>query len=166
MQGLSAGSRPVRTFGLGTAPLRGVLAIILVVAIGVTTSAEADPRHGDQRHGRTEYVVTGLESLGGTSSAGNSINNRGWVAGFSQLPGDGVMHATLWPRNGATPDLGTLGGPEANSAVLWPVNNNGMVVGITETADVDPLDEAWSCSAFFGVDTENASSGSSGSVVR
>ena len=155
MQGISAGSRPVRTIGLGTALLRGALAIPLMAVIGVTATAGADPQHGEQQRGKTQYVVTELESLGGTSSAGNSINNRGWVAGFSQLPGDAVMHATLW-RNGSALDLGTLGGPDSNSAVLWPVKNNRMVVGITETTDVDPLNEAWSCSAFFGVDTKHA----------
>ena len=35
----------------------------------------------------TLYEVTHLGSLGGTSSAGNSID-RSWVAGTSNLPGD------------------------------------------------------------------------------
>ena len=95
----------------------------------------------------TLYEVTQLGSLGGTSSAGNSINNRTWVAGTSNLPDDLTTHATLW-RDGATIDLGTLGGP--NSAVLWPVKSeNGMIVGVAETAELDPLGESWSCSAFF-----------------
>jgi probable HAF family extracellular repeat protein len=93
------------------------------------------------------YRVMQLGSLGGTASAGSSINDRGWVAGFSNLAGDGTTHATLW-RDGAAVDLGTLGGP--NSAVLWPVKNNtGMIVGVAETAQIDPLAEAWSCSFFF-----------------
>ena len=95
----------------------------------------------------TPYEITQLGSLGGTTSAGNSINNRGWITGFSNLQGDQRTRATLW-RDGATIDLGTLGGP--NSAVLWPVKNNGgTIVGVAETAELDPLGEAWSCSFFF-----------------
>jgi probable HAF family extracellular repeat protein len=93
------------------------------------------------------YHVRHLGSLGGTTSAGNSINDRAWIAGASNLPGDQTTHATLW-RDGATIDLGTLGGP--NSAVLWPVKNEaGIIVGVAETAELDPLEEAWSCSFFF-----------------
>jgi len=41
--------------------------------------------------------------------------------------------------------------------VLWPVkNDNGIVTGVAETGDTDPRDEAWSCAAFFGVDTAHA----------
>lgn len=95
----------------------------------------------------TEYQVTNLPSLGGTVSRGNSINNRGWVAGYSNLPGNLSRHATLW-LDGTAVDLGTLGGP--NSSVVWPVKNNrGLIVGISQTADPDPLGENWSCSAFF-----------------
>jgi probable HAF family extracellular repeat protein len=99
-------------------------------------------------HGRPpRYDVVHLGSLGGTTSAGNSINNRGWISGFSNLPGDQTAHATLW-RGAATVDLGTLGG--SNSAVLWPVKNNGgLLVGVAETGEMDPLGEAWSCSFFF-----------------
>lgn len=34
---------------------------------------------------QTQYHVSGLSPLGGTSSVGNSINDRGWVAGRSNL---------------------------------------------------------------------------------
>ena len=45
-------------------------------------------------------------------------------------------------------DLGTLGGP--NSAVLWPVKNiRGIVSGIAQTDEPDPLNETWSCGFFF-----------------
>src|SRR5439155_1587461 len=47
-----------------------------------------------------------------------------------------------------TVPLGNLGG--LNSAVAWPVkNNNGVIVGISETADADPLGEYFSCYPFF-----------------
>ena len=93
----------------------------------------------------TLYEVTHLGSLGGTSSAGNSINDRSWVAGTRTCRAT-TTHATLW-RDGATIDLGTLGGP--NSGVLWPVKSeNGMIVGVAETAELDPW-VSRSCSAFF-----------------
>jgi probable HAF family extracellular repeat protein len=99
----------------------------------------------------TPYQVRNLGLLGGTSSAGISINNVGLVSGFSNLPGNQNMHAALW-LNGTAFDLGTLGG--ANSGITWPVKNNyGVLVGIAETAQVDPLGEAWSCSAFFPTTT-------------
>jgi probable HAF family extracellular repeat protein len=95
----------------------------------------------------SDYHVTNLQSLGGSSSVGYSVNDRGWVAGRSNLPGNQSRHATLW-RNGALTDLGTLGG--ANSAVLWPVKNvRGIVTGIAQTSEADPLNEKWSCGFFF-----------------
>ncbi|MGH9243453.1 MAG: hypothetical protein ACRD29_03885 [Acidimicrobiales bacterium] len=134
---------------LRTALVRGALVIPLAVAVG-----DAAPADADQPRWRVEYEITELDSLGGTSSAGNSINNRGWVGGTSREPVENAVRATLW-RDGSPTDLGTLGGP--NSAILWPAKNSqGIVVGVTETADVDPLDEAWSCSVFFGVDTDRA----------
>jgi len=94
-----------------------------------------------------EYRVTNLPSLGGTVSRGNSLNDRGWVAGYSNLTGDQNRHAALWLA-GTVFDLGTLGGP--NSSVAWPVKNDrGVIVGIAQTATPDPLGESWSCAAFF-----------------
>ncbi len=94
-----------------------------------------------------DYSVTNLPSLGGTTSRGNSINNRGWVAGYSNLAGNLSRHAALW-LDGVAIDLGTLGGP--NSSVAWPVkNNSGLLAGISQTATPDPLGESWSCAAFF-----------------
>jgi probable HAF family extracellular repeat protein len=94
-----------------------------------------------------QYTITDLPSLGGTNSRANSINNRGWLAGYSNLPGNTSRHAALW-RDGALTDLGTLGGP--NSAVTWSVKaNSGIIAGISQTAMPDPLGEAWSSAAFY-----------------
>lgn len=96
---------------------------------------------------QAQYELKILPALEGTSSTGNSINNRGWVTGRSNLAGNQVRHATLW-RGDRLTDLGTLGGP--NSAVIWPVKNlRGIVSGIAQTAEPDPLQENWSCSFFF-----------------
>ena len=94
------------------------------------------------------YTVVRLDTLGGTAGGGISINDPGWVTGFVDPGRQPAAHATLW-RKGETIDLGTLGGP--NSAVGWPVkNNDGDIVGIAETDEVDPLGETFSCVPFFG----------------
>ena len=95
------------------------------------------------------YVLTILQGLGGGAAA-NSINDRGWVAGVANDAGDTVSHAALWV-GGPTPlDLGTLGAPSLNSAIAWPVkSNNGVIVGISDTNEINPLGEAFSCWAFF-----------------
>jgi probable HAF family extracellular repeat protein len=96
-----------------------------------------------------DYTVTTLSSFGGLSSAGNSVNNRSYVAGYSNMPDNMSRHAVVW-RNDANHtliDLGTLGGP--NSSVTWNVkNDHGLVAGIAQTNLPDPLGELWS-SAFF-----------------
>lgn len=97
-------------------------------------------------HG-VQYRVANLPSLGGTVSRGNSVNDLGWVAGYSNLAGNQSRHAVLW-LGGSILDLGTLGGP--NSSVAWPVKNvRGVIAGIAQTAQPDPLGESWSCAAFF-----------------
>jgi probable HAF family extracellular repeat protein len=117
-----------------------ILCLIILIAFGgaVLLFAEAPPR---------QYQVSNLSSLGGTNSRGNSINNRDWVAGYSNLPGNQSRHATLW-RDGSITDLGTLGGP--NSNVTWNVKNDrGIIVGISQTAMPQPLGEFWSSAAFY-----------------
>lgn len=123
---------------------RSLLPALALLLAGAGPGGE-DPAPGHRKP--VLYRVTHLPSLGGTSSIGNSINDRGWVSGRSNLPGNQSRHAVLW-RDGAALDLGTLGGP--NSNVVWPVKNTrGLLAGIAQTAEPDPLGEAWSCSAFF-----------------
>jgi probable HAF family extracellular repeat protein len=119
----------------------------LAVALLLTGSVQGGRLAATTRTAGAGYQVTNLASLGGTTSAGSSINNRGWVAGSSNLAGDQAQHAALW-TGGSVIDLGTLGGP--NSGVLWPVKNDrGIISGISQTSQPDPLGERWSCSAFF-----------------
>jgi len=100
---------------------------------------------------QTSYRIINLDTLGGTAGGANSINNRGWVAGTSNLNGDQFSRATLWVPDAPPINLGTLGGPNTNSAIAWPVkNNNGVIVGISETAEINPLGERFSCPGFFG----------------
>jgi probable HAF family extracellular repeat protein len=93
-----------------------------------------------------EYKIIDLPSLGGTNSRANSVNNRDWFTGYSNLTGDQNRHATLWRDNKLT-DLGTLGGP--NSDVPFSVKSNTLISGIAQTATPDPLGEAWSSAAFY-----------------
>ncbi|MGH8823431.1 MAG: hypothetical protein ACRDVN_03015 [Jiangellaceae bacterium] len=143
----------MRTARLRAAIVRGALALPLVIAVGATVPAQADGQHPD-----TEYEITELGSLGGTESSGNSINNLGWVMGTSNLPDDEVVHAALWRQETLT-DLGTLGGPDSNSAVLFLSKSNRVVVGVTETGDIDPRDEIWSCARFFPTETDQVCRG-------
>ncbi len=122
---------------------RAVIVAALLVVAAAAASASARP----DRAAFASYRLDNLDSLGGTSSVGFSVNDRGWAAGRSNLPGNQKRHATLW-RNGALTDLDTLGG--ANSAVLWPVKNvRGIVSGIAQTNEPDPYNEKWSCGFFF-----------------
>lgn len=87
------------------------------------------------------FVVTELPTLGGTVAAADSINDKGWVAGYANLAGDRTEHAVFWV-NGTVTGLGTLGGP--NSSVGFPSKNSqGLLVGFSQTPNSDPLREGW-----------------------
>src|SRR5882724_1962436 len=125
-----------------------ILLLIILVALGgaaLVFGQNAAAQTQTKAKPDTQYHVSTLPSLGGTSSGGNSINDQSWVAGYSRQL-DRNRHATLW-RNSLLTDLDTLGGP--NSSVTWNVKNTaGIIVGISQTADPEPLGESWS-SAFF-----------------
>jgi probable HAF family extracellular repeat protein len=128
-----------------------MVALFAVLAVAVRVGAQ------DQQgsNGPALYRVINLGNpLGGTSSAGNAMNNLGWSMGVANLPGDTTQHAELWLR-GLHLNLGTLGGP--NSAVIFANHSaSGQIVGISETADIDPLMETWSCAgAFFPTTTHH-----------
>ena len=75
-----------------------------------------------------------LGTLGGTSSfvayrsddPGETMTNRGEVAGSSFLPGDASGHAFLWSAERGMVDLGTLGGAISGAN---GVSDAGQVVG-------------------------------------
>jgi probable HAF family extracellular repeat protein len=122
--------------------------ILFIGLITVCCAAILAPVHAQKPEAtkaRTQYQVSNLPSVGGTSSGGNSINDQSWVAGYSRYP-DRNRHAALW-RSSLLTDLGTLGGP--NSSVAWNVKNTaGILVGISQTADPEPI-ENWSSRNFY-----------------
>ena len=121
--------------------ISGAVLIAAVTACGDDTPA-TQPRQESARLAEVRYEVARLPTLGGTQSRGMAINTRGWVAGWSQRP-DGSRRAALWQEGSATL-LGTLGGP--SSTVPWPgLNDAGMIVGISQTREVDPLNQDWAC---------------------
>jgi probable HAF family extracellular repeat protein len=122
------------------------LFIALIAICCVATLTPVDAQKPEAMEARRQYQVSDLPGLDGTSNGGNSINDRAWAAGYARLP-DRNRHAGLW-RNSLLTDLGTLGGP--NSSVTWNVKNTaGIIVGISQTADPEPLGEAWSSAAFY-----------------
>jgi len=74
--------------------------------------------------------MTDIGTLGGTCAEATTINNRGQVAGNSNLPGDAVLHPFLWDR-GELQDLGTFGG--TFGVANW-LNDAGEVTGVASTA--------------------------------
>src|SRR5256884_7512867 len=124
-----------------------ILLLIILVALGGAALVFAQNTAAQTKtKAKTQYNVSTIASLGGTSSGGNSINDQSWVAGYSRQS-DRNRHATLW-RNDALTDLDTLGGP--NSSVTWNVKNTaGIIVGISQTLTPEPLGENWSSAAFY-----------------
>jgi len=134
------------TTQLTTKRVSQTLFIILTAIYCVATLTQVDAQEPKAINARRQYQVSDLPGLGGTSNGGNSINDRTWAAGYARLL-DRNRHAGLW-RNSLLTDLGTLGGP--NSSVTWNVKNTaGIIVGISQTADAEPLGEAWSSAAFY-----------------
>jgi probable HAF family extracellular repeat protein len=84
---------------------------------------------------QAHYSVKDLGTLGGTVGFAQGINNKGWVDGFANLPGDKKQHTFLW-LDGLKIDLGTLGGPNSQ-AYLGP-SERGQVAGLAETSTPDP----------------------------
>jgi probable HAF family extracellular repeat protein len=109
-------------------------ALSLLAAVIVPIRLGAQPR----------YTVKDLGVLtGGDNASGFGINNKGWVAGASNLTPGGPQHAFVWKRSGPLIDLGTLGGiacPTCNSGASIP-NEVGEVELGSDTAALDPLGE-------------------------
>lgn len=115
--------------------------VFMILATGFPLRAQVE-----QKKQPPKYYVFNLGSpLGGVPEP-VGIDDLGWISGGANLASNTSVHAVLWV--GVPMDLGTLGGP--NSNVAWPNHSTkGEIVGIAETSQMNPLGEAWSCSAFF-----------------
>jgi probable HAF family extracellular repeat protein len=96
------------------------------------------------------YDIRPLAELGGNSSRGQGINDSGLVTGFSNLADGQGRRAVVW-HGERTLRLDPIGG--TNSTVPWSgKNNSALVVGITQTSELQTRTDGWSCSAFFPID--------------
>jgi probable HAF family extracellular repeat protein len=98
-----------------------------------------------QQQAPPDYTITDLGTLGGTSSFGRGLNNKGLVVGISHPLVKKSRHAFLW-RKGVITDLGTLGGPNSGPS-FSPFSERGEVGGGAETTAPDPNGEDF---CFFG----------------
>jgi len=128
-----------------TLPKPYVIALIFVIALALSGVLAAQKAPQSRRV--TNYRVFTLpNSLGGTASGANAINDLGWAMGFATHSGNKTTEAALWIE-GKMLKLGTVGGP--NSSVPWESvkNNQGLIVGISDTSTVQPRGETFSCVA-------------------
>jgi probable HAF family extracellular repeat protein len=110
-----------------------------VLGFLTVSEVQAEKKHEHQESRFTHYRVIDLGTLGGvgTNSAGFGTNEKGWVAGSSNVIAEGPQHAFLW-RYGQMADLGTLGGASSGASAA---NTRGEVVLSSETSVLDPNGE-------------------------
>ena len=100
----------------------------------------------------TRYKIIDLGTLGGTNSyqtaPGRTVNNRGETIAFSDTnvpdpnapnclqPDCLISHAIKW-REGAPTDLGAL--PGVNDSIPTWITSNGLIAGLSENGETDPL---------------------------
>jgi probable HAF family extracellular repeat protein len=128
-----------------TLPKQYALALTLVVALALPTGLAAQKKP-QNRHVTNYQVFTLPNALGGTVSGANAINDLGWAMGFAASP-QNTTEAAAWIE-GKMIRLGILPGGK-NSSVPWESvkNNQGLIVGITDTSIVQPRGEVFSCVA-------------------
>jgi uncharacterized membrane protein len=80
--------------------------------------------------------IQSLGTLGGSRSAGKSINDMSQVVGWSKLTGDAESRPFIWEDDVMTA-LPLLGGTQGSAE--W-INNNGQIVG-SSTTDTDDLQQ-------------------------
>ena len=78
-----------------TLPNQYALALILVSALALPGGlvAQKTPR---SRHATNYQVFTLPNTLGGTASGANAINDLGWAMGFADSPANKTSEAAVW----------------------------------------------------------------------
>jgi len=127
-----------------TLPKQYTVALTLVVTLALPGGLAAQ-KAPQSRPAPNYRVFTLPNTLGGTVSGANAINDLGWAMGFASSPAN-TTEAAAWIE-GKMVKLGTVGGP--NSSVAWESvkNNRGLIVGISDTSIVQPRGEVFSCVA-------------------
>ncbi|HXC43077.1 MAG TPA: hypothetical protein VNY51_06105 [Candidatus Dormibacteraeota bacterium] len=117
-------------------------ALFVILALTLPLASQIEPAKQPPKY----YLFNlGNGPLGGIPEP-VGINDLGWISGGDNSATNTTVNGVLWV--GVPIDLGTLGGP--NSNISWPNHSTrGEIVGIAETTQMNPLGEAWSCSAFF-----------------
>ncbi|MGA8619119.1 MAG: hypothetical protein WB660_11455 [Candidatus Sulfotelmatobacter sp.] len=125
-----------------TLPKNYVLGLTLVFALALPGGLAA--QKAQTRHVSNYQVFTLPNTLGGTTSGANAINDLGWAMGFATSPAN-TTEAAAWIE-GRMIKLGILPGG-TNSSVPWESvkNNQGLIVGISDTSIVQPRGEVFSC---------------------
>ena len=126
-------------------PKQHALTLTLVIALALPGGIAAQTT-SQSRHLTGYQVFTLPNSLGGTVSGANAINDLGWAMGFAATP-QNTTEATAWIEDRMV-KLGVLPGGR-NSSVPWESvkNNQGLIVGISDTSIVQPHGETFSCVA-------------------
>jgi probable HAF family extracellular repeat protein len=91
----------------------------------VGTIEKPDPSGHEAFIWDKETGFTLLGTLGGKNSVAYSINDKGQVAGWSEID-EGYRHAFIWDDVNGMTDLGTVGGDTSSAFV---VNNRSQVLG-------------------------------------
>jgi probable HAF family extracellular repeat protein len=120
------------------------ISVMIIFAVPMTSIRVSAQDRQDRRHAEARYSLTILDTLGGTDSGSQGINNRGQAVGSAALTG-GALHAVRW-NNGEILDLGSLQGGCCSSTLTDP-NERGEVSGMSNTQTPDPNGEDF---CFFG----------------
>ncbi|HJZ83303.1 MAG TPA: hypothetical protein VKD91_23240 [Pyrinomonadaceae bacterium] len=111
---------------------RGTISAILILALATQSAFRVRFTQTAYAAAPATYMVVDLDTLGGSTSYAQSINNLGQITGASTLPGDPtdplgdpITHGCLF-SNGQIIDLGTLGGYSSGAI---GINDTGQVVG-------------------------------------
>jgi probable HAF family extracellular repeat protein len=122
------------------------LGLTLIVVFGFPNVFAAQKKPKGQLF-KNYLVFTLPDTLGGTIGTANGINDLGWPMGFVDTTGNTNVEAAVWIE-GRMLKLGPLPGG-ANSDVAWESvkNNQGLIVGISDTSEVQPRGEIFSCVA-------------------